>query len=116
MYQGISAFVLMPGVDSQPLMLANTSLVPAQSDRGAFGVMTPSFGIAPANNGYVAPATSSSAYVGSNNSAFRAAISDDPTKRMVASAAAQQQNMQVNTQITAQCLLGAIFLTAILTH
>ncbi len=103
----------MPGIDSQPLMLANSSLVPAQSDKGAFGVMTPSFGIAPANNGYVAPATSSSAY---NNGAFRAAISDDPSKRMAASAAAQQQNMQVNSQITAQCLLGAILLTAILTH
>ena len=106
----------MPGVDSQPLMLGNASLVSAQRDRGAYGVMTPSFGIAPPNNGYVAPATSSSAYVGSNTGAFRAAIADDPAKRASASATAQQQSVQVSTQITAQCLLGAMLLTAILTH
>lgn len=99
---------LMPGLDSQPLMLANSSLVSAQGDRGAFGVMTPNFGLAPANNGYVAPAASSSA--------FRSAIADDPAKRLAASAGAGQQNMQVNAQITAHCLLGAILLTAILTH
>ena len=39
--QGIYLFVkLMPGLDSQPIMLANSRLLPAQGDRGAFGVMT----------------------------------------------------------------------------
>ena len=106
----------MPAVDSQSLVVRNANLMPAQSDRGAFGVMTPSFGVAPANNGYVAPATPSSAYVGSNNGAFTAAISNDPTKRASAATLPQQQSMQATTQIAAQALLGAVLLTAILTH
>lgn len=106
----------MPAVDSQSLVVSNSTLVPAQADRGVFGMMTPNFGVGPANRGYVAPAGASSAYVGSNSSAFTSAISNDPTKRATAATLVQQQSMQVTSQTAAQCLLGAVLLVAILTH
>ena len=65
----------MPGVDCHFLVVSNQSLVPAQKDRRAFGVAPLNFDVAPTNSRYVAPMRASSAYVGSNSSAFTSAIS-----------------------------------------